>query len=89
MEAVSLQLGYHHGNRVMATHPCSDLCPDYTTRVVYYDLEPGASCEASGGVNEEITVPVGIGAFPIPFCVPRALVGKAGLMKDVGYIRRQ
>jgi hypothetical protein len=66
-------LGIHHGARVVADFPCSDVCPDYTTRVVHYDVEPGPACDAIGGVSVRRSIPVGIGAAERTYCVPKVL----------------
>ena len=66
-------VGRHHGAMVVADFPCSDLCPNYTTRIVHYDLEPGQSCNAIGGVERWAMVPSGMAAHRAAFCVPRVL----------------
>ena len=42
-----ITLGLHHGVPVVVEFPCSDICPQYTTRIVHYDLAPGAACAAA------------------------------------------
>jgi hypothetical protein len=66
-------LGTHHGVRVVAEHPCSDVCPDYATRIIHYEVAPGPQCRRIGGLVREAIVPRGIAASRQPFCVPRVL----------------
>ena len=66
-------LGVHHGARVVVDFPCSDICPSYTTRIVHYDVEPGAACDRVRGVVREVMVPSGIAANRRSFCVPSVL----------------
>jgi hypothetical protein len=65
-------LGLNHDTRVVAIFPCSDLCPQYTVRVIYYDV-PLSRCSAAGGVEQMLRVPRGIGSTLEPFCVPKVL----------------
>jgi hypothetical protein len=66
-------LGTHRGTNVVVTTRCSDLCPAYTIRVVHYDLKPGVTCAAAGGMVAKIAMPVGIGVVPQAFCIPAVL----------------
>jgi hypothetical protein len=66
-------LGLHHGVPVVADFPCSDVCPQYTTRIIHYDLAPGPACVAAGGVTVIRRVPYSIAMIEKPFCIPRAL----------------
>lgn len=63
-------LGMHNGTPVMVYYTCSDVCPNYTKRVVRYNVLPGPACERAGGVAKEIVVPMGIGAGRRRFCIP-------------------
>jgi len=81
MEGKHIVLGVHGGTKVVVDFPCSDLCPQYTTRIIHYDLEPGPECSARGGVEQRIDVPVGIGRFPVPFCLPKVLAENQTLYK--------
>ena len=65
-------LGRHRGLAVVAIHPCGDVCPAYTRRIVHYDL-PFAECERRGGVVSERIVPRGPAVARQPFCVPAVL----------------
>jgi hypothetical protein len=62
-------IGKQNGVDVIAEHPCSDLCPEYTVRVVRLDASL-AECSSVGGVIKEYTVPVGIGVTTVKYCVP-------------------
>jgi hypothetical protein len=69
-------LGIHHGVEVIAEFPCSDVCPNYTVRIIHYAVAPGPDCDKIGGVTRMLTVPVSIAVMRRPFCVPAVLVEK-------------
>ena len=69
-------LGVHHGARIIVEFRCSDLCPDYTTRIIHYDVAPGPDCAKIGGVTRAQLVPVSIAAMRQDFCVPKVLADK-------------
>jgi hypothetical protein len=66
-------VGMHHGVAVVADYPCSDVCPNYTTQIIHYDVEPGPACDRAGGVVAMRTVPISIAVQRKPFCVPKVL----------------
>ncbi|HEV7659960.1 MAG TPA: hypothetical protein VGO55_08960 [Allosphingosinicella sp.] len=68
-----LVLGVHNGVRVVVDFPCGDICPDYTTRIVHYDVAVGAACARARGVVRHAIVAQGPAAFRQAFCVPRVL----------------
>ena len=68
-----ITLGRHHGALVIVDFPCSDICPDYTTRVIHYDVGPGAPCDAIGGATVTRAVPYSIAVIEKQFCVPKVL----------------
>jgi hypothetical protein len=68
------RLGIHHGVPVIAEYPCSDVCPQYTVRIIHYELPPGADCARVGGVEQSVGVPVAIAVMPRSFCFPKVLV---------------
>lgn len=70
-------LGRHRGLPVVAIHPCGDVCPVYTRRIVHYDV-PVADCERRGGVVREELMPRGPAVARVPFCVPAILAGPGG-----------
>jgi len=65
-----LAVGLHRGVPVVATYTCSDLCPDYTKRIIRYNVRAGAECDRVGGVSKDIIVPIRIGAGPRRYCLP-------------------
>ena len=67
-------VGRHRGLIVVADHPCGDVCPQYTRRIVHYDVPP-ERCAKAGGVVVEEMVPVSIAVQRKPFCKPRVLAG--------------
>jgi len=71
------RLGVHHGLEVVADHPCGDVCPQATMRIIHYLMDPGPGCERAGGVSKTIRVIAGIGLIPRDFCVPRVLADAA------------
>jgi hypothetical protein len=70
-------LGRHRGLPVVAIHPCGDVCPVYTRRIVHYDV-PVADCARRGGVVQERLMPRGPSVARQPFCVPAILAAPAG-----------
>ena len=67
-----LVLGRHNGHVVVADHPCGDVCPQYTRRIIHYDLPPERCAKAGGAVVEEL-VPVSIAVRRMPYCEPKVL----------------
>lgn len=65
-------LGRHRGLPVVAIHPCGDVCPVYTRRIVHYDI-PVAGCARRGGIVREELMPRGPAVARQPFCVPAVL----------------
>ena len=63
-------LGTHRGVPVIVSYTCSDLCPDYTKRIVRYNLPPGEECTRVGGISKDIVVPSGIGTGLRRYCIP-------------------
>ena len=66
-------IGYHHGIAVVKSFQCSDLCPQNTLRVIYYDVPADATCESVGGVTKSILVPIAITVMPKKYCFPKAI----------------
>jgi hypothetical protein len=66
-------LGYHKGTPVRVTFPCSDVCPNYTIRIVRYDVNL-SECQEAGGEIKSIAVPFGIGVKLEEFCFPEIIV---------------
>jgi hypothetical protein len=66
-------LGLHNQIPVVVWYQCSDLCPQMTTRYIYYQLPEGMNCLAASG--EEMT---GKTAWPEDvntlFCIPAILL---------------
>jgi hypothetical protein len=73
----TVELGRYHEVPVVAEFPCSDVCPQYTARIIHYRLPPGASCASVGGVEKQLLVPVAITVLPKMFCIPQPLVESA------------
>ncbi len=69
-----VDLGSYKGVPVMAEFPCSDVCPQYTVRIIHYRLPADASCASVGGVEKQVLVPIAIAVMPKTFCIPEPLV---------------
>jgi len=67
------ELGIHRGTRVLVEYRCSDVCPDYTTRVIRYAVAPGPECARIGGVVRDAVIPSGIASSLRSYCVPAVL----------------
>ncbi|MFC5437357.1 hypothetical protein ACFPME_12370 [Rhodanobacter umsongensis] len=70
----TVELGRYRDVPVVAEFPCSDVCPNYTVRIIHYRLPAGASCASVGGVEKRVLVPVAITVLPKMFCIPQPLV---------------
>ena len=66
-------IGKHNGVPIKVSFPCSDLCPNYTIRIIRYDVELD-KCEEIGGIRKAIYVPFGIAMMPKGFCFPKIIV---------------
>jgi hypothetical protein len=66
-------IGVHNGIEVVKSIQCSDLCPQNTLRVIYYDVPADATCESVGGVTKSILVPIAITVMPKKYCFPKAI----------------
>ncbi|MBT2143536.1 MULTISPECIES: hypothetical protein [unclassified Rhodanobacter] len=70
----TVALGRYRNVPVVAEFPCSDVCPQYTVRIIHYRLPPETSCASVGGVEKEVLVPIAITVRPKTFCIPEPLV---------------
>jgi len=66
-------IGVHNGIEVVKSFQCSDLCPQNTLRVIYYDVPTDATCESIGGVSKSILVPFAISVKAKEYCFPQAI----------------
>ena len=73
-----ITIGLYRGAPVIAEFPCSDVCPQYTTRIIHYDIAPGAACAAAGGVTQLRRVPFSIAMVEREFCIPKPLAAGNG-----------
>ncbi len=70
----TVELGSYRSVPVVAEFPCSDVCPNYTVRIIHYRLPAGTRCASIGGVEKRVLVPVAITVLPKMFCIPEPLV---------------
>jgi hypothetical protein len=63
-------LGMLRGVPVVVSYVCSDVCPNYTRRIVRYNVAAGPECDRVGGISKDIVVPKGIGAGLRRYCIP-------------------
>ncbi|GGY27666.1 hypothetical protein GCM10008098_20940 [Rhodanobacter panaciterrae] len=70
----TVELGRYQNVPVVAEFPCSDVCPQYTVRIIHYQLPSNVSCASVGGVEKKVLVPVAIAVFQKTFCIPEPLV---------------
>lgn len=80
MSHKSIVLGIHNSLKLLATFRCSDLCPEYTARILHYDVEL-ESCISKGGAIRAITIPMGWGRGPKEHCIPKILDDNWGKVK--------
>lgn len=69
-----IPLGSLNGVGILVDHWCSNICPEYTVRVIYFVVPPEASCDSVGGVEKSVSVPMGVLRMREAFCFPRILV---------------
>jgi hypothetical protein len=74
IEKQRVMLGLLAGTPVVADFICSDVCPNYTVRVIHFDLKKDQSCTAADGVEKAMRIPVSIAAMDKVFCFPRVLM---------------
>ena len=67
----SFAVGRHQGVPVRVDFPCGDICPDYTAKLIRYDVPPSA-CPPQGEVVT-LGVPGAAALILRDFCVPRVL----------------
>ena len=67
-------LGSRGGAIVLAEYICSDICPEYTVRVVHYELSKDQNCSEVSGIEKEIRIPVAIAAMNKTYCFPKILI---------------
>jgi hypothetical protein len=70
----TVELGRYRNVPVVAEFPCSDVCPQYTVRIIHYRLPPEASCASVGGIEKQVLVPIAIAVRSKTFCIPEPLV---------------
>lgn len=63
-------LGMLRGVPVVISYTCSDVCPEYTKRIIRYNVTAGPACDRVGGISKPILVPRGIGAGLRLYCIP-------------------
>ena len=68
----SIVVGNHRGTVVRVDYFCGDICPDYTTKLVHYDVAP-AACPKDTGEVLSVGVPSAASVILRPFCFPRVL----------------
>ena len=66
-------IGVHNGIEVVKSFQCSDLCPQNTLRVIYYNVPTDAACDSIGGVSKSILVPFAISVKAKVYCFPKAI----------------
>lgn len=71
MMNTTIRLGASNGTPVIVEHPCLDICPDYTVRIIRYDV-PLEECAAAGGYIVSAMIPWALGQIVREFCSPLA-----------------
>ena len=82
-----VSLGQLNGTPVIAEFICSDVCPDYTVRVIRYNLKNDQTCSGVDGVEKALRIPVGIAATDKKFCFPKVLANNwTKYQKKLSYV---
>lgn len=71
---LSKNLGSHHGVPMVFEQICSDVCPNYTVRLIHYQLSPKQTCQMVGGAEKTLLIPAGIAAVKQKFCFPKIIM---------------
>ncbi len=66
-------LGYHNNTPVRVSFPCADVCPEYTLRIIRYDIN-NSQCLASGGELKSILIPIAISVKLQELCFPKPVI---------------
>jgi hypothetical protein len=72
-KATTFVFGLLNDTPVIVEFVCSDVCPDYTVRIIHLSYMSGVACTAAGGVERSILVPVSIASMKKTFCFPKIL----------------
>jgi hypothetical protein len=65
-------LGIYKGLRVLADYPCGDICPNYTVRIIHFDVAL-EDCDRTGGVVKTMSISRGIASRSENYCVPKII----------------
>jgi hypothetical protein len=69
-DAPDRSLGFLNGAEVIVEHPCADVCPQATVRIIRLEVPIARTCSQVGGVERVI----GLWGFTYDYCFPRILV---------------
>ncbi|MBI2894542.1 MAG: hypothetical protein HYY06_13400 [Deltaproteobacteria bacterium] len=72
---VDVIVGRHRGTPVRMTVRCGDLCPDYSVRIVRYDVDP-ATCPRVGGSIVRMGVPSAASVSLVDMCLPAPIAAE-------------
>jgi hypothetical protein len=67
-------LGRLRGVDVVVEYKCSDICPNYTVRVIRFELPQGKTCDEAGGRYKKFELPPFSMQPDGGYCVPAVLV---------------
>jgi hypothetical protein len=67
-------LGSLRGFDVVVEYKCSDICPNYTVRVIRFELPGGSSCNEAGGRYTHFELPPFSMQPDDGYCVPAVLL---------------
>lgn len=70
----TVEVGHYRNVPVVAEFPCSDVCPQYTVRIIHYRLPADVSCASVDGIEKDVLVPIAIMVRSKTFCIPKPLV---------------
>lgn len=68
-----IMIGKHNNIPVKVSFPCGDVCPEYTIRIIRYDVNL-TNCSQVNGEIKSVLIPAGIAVLPKEFCFPKLLI---------------
>lgn len=71
-------LGSLRGFDVVVEYKCSDICPDYTVRVIRFELPDGKTCDEAGGRYKYFDLPPFSAQPKGGYCIPAVLLDNWG-----------
>lgn len=70
----SRAIGKSNGEQVVVDYVCADICPNYTMRIVHFDVPRNKNCASIGGIEKIQQGSDGWAAGTALYCFPKVIV---------------